>query len=163
MTLYNAARHLPHALESLLAQTYGNFALLMLDDASPDATEAVARPYVERDPRIRYVRHPTRQAMIATWREAAELAAREWPDAPYFAWVSDHDWWHPRWLERLIAELDADPDTVLVYPITRRVSSTGAELEKGPGSSTRPPARTSTPAGATSATKASARATWCTG
>jgi hypothetical protein len=132
MTLYNNAGHLPHAMESLLAQTYSDFALLLLDDASSDATETVARQYVERDSRVRFIRHETRQAMIATWREAAENAAREWPLAPYFAWVSDHDWWHPRWLERLVAELDADPGAVLAYPITRRVSASGAELEKGP-------------------------------
>ena len=35
------------------------------------------------------------------------MAARECPSAEYFAWVSDHDRWHPRWLERLVAELDA--------------------------------------------------------
>jgi glycosyltransferase involved in cell wall biosynthesis len=132
MTLYNNARHLPHAMESLLAQTFDNFALLLLDDASTDGTERVARQYVERDPRVRFVPHETRHAMIATWREAAELAARGWPDAPYFAWVSDHDWWHPRWLGRLVAELDADPEAVVAYPITRRVSPSGAELDKGP-------------------------------
>ena len=132
MTLYNNARHLPHALESLLAQTHSDFDLLLLDDASTDGTEEVARRYVERDPRLRYVRHRERQAMIATWREVAEIAAREWPSAEYFAWVSDHDWWHPRWLERMIAELDSDAGAVLAYPITRRVSPTGEELDKGP-------------------------------
>ena len=130
MTLYNNARHLPHALESLLAQTHGDFALLLLDDASNDETEQVARRYVERDARVAYLRHDTRQAMIATWREVAETAARRWPSAEYFGWVSDHDWWHPRWLERLIAELDADPDAVLAYPVTRRVSGGGAEIVK---------------------------------
>jgi hypothetical protein len=45
--------------------------------------------------------------------------------------VSDHDWWHPRWLERLVAELDADPGAVLAYPITRRVSLDGDEIDKG--------------------------------
>jgi hypothetical protein len=132
MTLYNNARHLPHALESLLAQTHGDFALLLLDDASTDGTEAVVRQYVERDPRLHYVRHADRHAMIATWREVAETAVREWPSAEYFAWVSDHDWWHPRWLERLLAELESDDDAVLAYPVTRRVSPSGAELEKGP-------------------------------
>ncbi|MBI3049008.1 MAG: putative sugar O-methyltransferase [Acidobacteria bacterium] len=132
MTLYNNARRLPHALESLLAQTYSNFALLMLDDASTDDTEAIARRYVERDRRLRYIRHAERQAMIATWREVAETAAREWPSAEYFAWVSDHDWWHPRWLERLVAELDSDAGTVLAYPVTRRVLPNGQEIDKGP-------------------------------
>jgi glycosyltransferase involved in cell wall biosynthesis len=132
MTLYNNARHLPQALESLLAQTYGDFALVMLDDASTDASQAIAKQYVARDPRLHYSRHTERQAMIGTWREVAETAAREWPAAEYFAWVSDHDRWHPRWLERLIAELEGDRDAVLAYPITRRVSDEGVELEKGP-------------------------------
>jgi len=132
MTLYNNARQLPHALDSLLAQTCPDFALLLLDDASTDGTEAVARRYVERDPRVRYVRHAERHAMIATWREAAEIAAREWPSAEYFAWVSDHDWWHPRWLERLLTDLDADPGVVLAYPVTRRVAPNGDEIDKGP-------------------------------
>jgi hypothetical protein len=132
MTLYNNATHLPHAIESLLAQTYGDFRLIMLDDASNDATETVARRYAERESRITYVRHAQRQAMIATWREVAEMAAREWPSAEYFAWVSDHDWWHPRWLERMVATLDSDADAVLAYPITKRVTPGGAEIEKGP-------------------------------
>jgi glycosyltransferase involved in cell wall biosynthesis len=131
MTLYNAAQHLPHALESLLAQTHGDFAMLLLDDASSDGTEAIARRYAERDGRLRYIKHDTRQAMVATWREVVELAAREFPSAEYFAWVSDHDWWHPRWLERMIAELDADTGLVLAYPITRRVSPDGDEIDKG--------------------------------
>jgi glycosyltransferase involved in cell wall biosynthesis len=132
MTLYNNAANLPQALDSLLAQTEANFALLLLDDASTDGTGDVARPYVERDARVRYVRHDERQAMIATWREVAEMAAREWPDAEYFAWVSDHDYWHPRWLERLMQELDGDAGAVLAYPISRRMSQAGADLQKGP-------------------------------
>jgi len=132
MTLYNNAAHLTQALESVLAQTEPHFALLLLDDASTDGTGDVSRPFVERDPRLRYVRHAERQAMIATWREVAEMAAREWPGAEYFAWVSDHDYWHPRWLERLMQELDADPGAVLAYPISRRMSQAGADLQKGP-------------------------------
>jgi glycosyltransferase involved in cell wall biosynthesis len=132
MPMYNNAGHLPEALDSLLAQTYGNFILVLLDDASVDGTEEVARQYARRDARIRYFKHDTRRAMIATWREVAEIAARECPSATYFAWVSDHDLWHPRWLERMVCELDLDSAAVLAYPITRRMSQTGEELEKGP-------------------------------
>jgi glycosyltransferase involved in cell wall biosynthesis len=132
MTLYNNAAHLPEAIESLLVQTDRDFALVLLDDASSDDTESVARAYAARDPRITYHRHEQRQAMIATWRDVVEIAMREQPAARYFAWVSDHDRWHPRWLERLRAELDGDPDAVLAYPITRRIGPTGVELDKGP-------------------------------
>jgi glycosyltransferase involved in cell wall biosynthesis len=132
MTLYNNAARLPQALTSLLGQTYSHFALLMLDDASTDKTEEVARRFEQRDRRVQYVRHNERKAMIATWREVAELATEAWPSAEYFAWVSDHDSWHPRWLERLIRELDSDPGAVLAYPMTRRVTPDGEEIDKGP-------------------------------
>jgi glycosyltransferase involved in cell wall biosynthesis len=132
MTLYNNASHLPEALESLLAQTYADFDLVLLDDASTDGTEGVARAYVERDPRIRYYRHEARRAMIATWRDVVDRAAADCPTATYFAWVSDHDRWHPRWLERLVRELDADEGAVLAYPVTRLMSDAGVELDKIP-------------------------------
>jgi glycosyltransferase involved in cell wall biosynthesis len=132
MTLYNNARHLPEAIESLLAQTHCDFTLILLDDASADETESVARAYAAKDSRVRYFRHDSRQAMIATWRDVVEIARRECPDAEYFAWVSDHDRWHSRWLERLLAELDADRGAVIAYPITRRIGQTGVELDKGP-------------------------------
>src|SRR5688572_1934279 len=57
MTLYNNARHLPEAIESLLAQTHRDFTLILLDDASADETESVARGYAARDARIRYFKH----------------------------------------------------------------------------------------------------------
>jgi hypothetical protein len=132
MTLYNNAANLPEAIESLLQQTWRAFTLVLLDDASADDTEAVARRYAAADDRVRYVRHDRRRAMIATWREAAELAMQADPSARYFAWVSDHDRWHPQWLERLVRELDSDAGAVLAYPITRRMAATGEELEKGP-------------------------------
>lgn len=132
MTLYNKAGFLREALDSLLAQAHADFRLVLLDDASSDGTEAIAREYEQRDPRVRYHRHQTRQAMIATWREVALIAHRDWPSAEYFAWVSDHDRWHPQWLSRLVAELDADPEAVLAYPITRRLMTAGDEIDKGP-------------------------------
>ena len=132
MTLHNNARHLRQAMDSLLAQTFDAFHLVLLDDASTDGTEVIAREYEARDPRVTYHRHPHRRAMIATWRAVVDLAEQAFPNAPYFAWVSDHDRWHPRWLECLVWELDNDPETVLAYPITRRMTSEGEELDKGP-------------------------------
>ena len=132
MTLYNKAEYLPEAMESLLTQTYGNFRLVLLDDASSGETERIAREYERRDARVRYYRHSTRQAMIATWREVADLARRECPSAMYFAWVSDHDRWHPTWLQEMLDQFAAHPDTVLAYPITQRMTPAGEFIDKGP-------------------------------
>ena len=132
MTLYNNAQYLPSAMKSILTQTDPDFVLCMLDDASTDGTDDLVRGYLDGDPRVRYRRHSSRQAMIATWREVVDMAARECPSAEYFAWVSDHDVWDPRWLERLVDELDSDPGAVLAYPITRRLFQDGSDIDKGP-------------------------------
>lgn len=132
MTLYNNARHLREATESLLAQTDGDFALVMLDDGSNTNSEHIAREYETRDRRVRYWRHPERRGMVPTWREVVQIARREYPSAEYFAWVSDHDRWAPQWLARMVAELDAHPEAVLAYPQTLRVDDGGALVDKEP-------------------------------
>jgi hypothetical protein len=131
MTLYNNAGHLREAADSLLAQTRRDFTLVMLDDASTDETEQIGREYAERDSRVRYFRQPERRAMVATWRDVVDLAGRECPSADYFAWVSDHDRWDPRWLEQLVSALNRDSGIVLAYPITRRITPDGVTVEKG--------------------------------
>ncbi len=130
MTLYNNARHLPDALASLVAQSYRDFALVMLDDASSDETPAIARTFAASDERFRYFRHPERAGMIPTWREVVQMATRDVPSAEYFAWVSDHDRWHPQWLARLVETLDGNPSVVVAYPMTQRMEPDGAAVEK---------------------------------
>jgi len=132
MTLYNNPTHVREATDSILAQTHRGFALLMLDDGSSDEVEAIAHQYERQDSRVCYWRHARRQGMVPTWKEVVEIARREHPGAEYFAWVSDHDRWDPRWLERMIAQLDAHPDAVLAYPQTLRISEDGALVDKEP-------------------------------
>jgi glycosyltransferase involved in cell wall biosynthesis len=131
MPMYNNAAHLPGALDSILAQSYAHFTLVLLNDGSTDATGTIAQDYAARDARIRY-HGRARRGMIATWREVAEMGFRECPSAQYFAWVSDHDRWHPEWLARLSGALDTEPDTVLAYPQTRRLTPEGHEIAKPP-------------------------------
>ncbi|MDA1093218.1 MAG: glycosyltransferase family 2 protein [Acidobacteria bacterium] len=130
--LYNHADDLPETLESLLIQSYRDFRLLCVDDQSTDATADVVQRYASQDARIVYSRNPRRLGMIDNWRRAFELALEDTPDAEYFAWASDHDIWHPRWLATLVAELDAHPDAVLVYPRNRRIGPDGVINDKRP-------------------------------
>jgi hypothetical protein len=130
MTLRNRAEYLPDAIDSLLEQSYRNFQLVMIDDGSTDETEAVARAFVKRDPRVRYLRFPQRRGMVAAWRAAFDQATAG--GAEYFAWASDHDRWHPLWLETLAATLREYPDVLLAYPLTQRIDPGGAPLAKPP-------------------------------
>jgi hypothetical protein len=130
MTLHNNARHLPEALASLLAQSCRDFALVMLDDASSDETPEIVRTFAASDERITYFRHHERAGMIPTWREVVQLATRDCPSAEFFAWVSDHDRWHPEWLARLVETLDRNPAVVLAYPMTQRMEPDGTPVDK---------------------------------
>lgn len=132
MTLYNNAGHLREAATSILAQTFGDFVLVMLDDASDDESEAIARDFAAADRRVTYTRHLRRQGMVPTWREVFERAMAACPSAEYFAWVSDHDVWAPDWLASLVAKLDVHQKTVLMYPLTPRIDEHGAVVEKAP-------------------------------
>ena len=128
VTLHNRAVYLREALDSLLAQSYRHFRLVLVDDGSDDATATIAREYEGRDARVRYVRFDERRGMIAAWRSAFELATAD--GVEYFAWASDHDRWDRRWLETLVEELERHPEAVLAYPLTERMDATGMPLPK---------------------------------
>lgn len=117
---YERPDALPETLESILGQTCRDFVLLVIDDSSTEATEHIVREYAALDSRVRYERNPRRLGMVANWRRCVERARTLHPASEFFAWVSDHDVWHPRWLEVLIAELDRHPEVVLAYPVALR-------------------------------------------
>ncbi len=59
--------------------------------------------------------------MVGNWHRAFEPARALHPGADLFAWVSDHDIWHPRWFEELTAAFDARPGAVMAYPHALRM------------------------------------------
>jgi glycosyltransferase involved in cell wall biosynthesis len=117
---YNRPASLPETLESILSQTCRDFLLVVVDDSTTEATGAVVREYQARDTRIVYEKNPSRLGMVENWKKAFVRGRELAPRAEFFAWVSDHDVWHPRWLEALVGELDRSPRVVLAYPMTMR-------------------------------------------
>lgn len=121
MPAYDRPDTMARTLESLLSQTRTDFAVVITDDRpSPDVQAIVAR-YRALDGRIHYEANPTRLGMIGNWRQAFTRGLARHPAADFFAWVSDHDIVHPRWLESLVAALDAHPRAVLAYAGTMRI------------------------------------------
>ena len=132
--LFNHAKDFPEAIESILNQTYTDFALVLVDDCSTDATPDIAREYVALDARVSYRRNTERLGLIGNSHESFNAARARHPDAEYFAWASDHDLWHPRWLQQLVDTLDAHPEVVLAYPLNRRIGPSGEILRRKPWS-----------------------------
>ena len=56
LPVYNGDNYLAAAIESILAQSYGDFDFLISDNASTDGTEEICQAYAKRDSRIRYIR-----------------------------------------------------------------------------------------------------------
>jgi len=123
LPVYNGERHLEESLESLLAQTYGQFELVISDNASTDGTEAICRAYAGRDPRVRYVRSPVNIGAPQNYRRVFELSS-----GPYFKWHTSDDLVAPDFVERCMDVITADPRIVLAYTKSRLVDERGDHL-----------------------------------
>ena len=121
MPAYNRPDGLPRVLECLLSQTFGNVAVVIVDDAPSAEVKAIVDRYQATGGAITYEANPKRLGMIANWRRAFERAVELYPGCEFFAWVSDHDMWHPRWAEVLVGALDRHPRAVMAYPQMQRV------------------------------------------
>src|SRR3954453_4981221 len=124
---YNGERYLASALDSLLAQTFTDFELIISDNASTDATESIARAYAARDPRIRYVRHPRNRGSAFNHTYVIREARGE-----YFKWASDDDLYAPDLLERCVEALDARPEIPLAHAWTTSIDEHGDIVAKLP-------------------------------
>jgi glycosyltransferase involved in cell wall biosynthesis len=116
MPAYNRPDVLAMTLESLLSQTVQDFALVICDDAPSDAVAAIVEAYRADFRWLVYEANASRLGMVDNWRLTFERGRTLFPDSEFFAWVSDHDLWHPRWIEEMVATLDASPEVVLAYP-----------------------------------------------
>ncbi len=121
---YNCEKYIAQSVESLLGQTYGDFELVISDNASTDGTEAICRKYEAIDKRVRYVRRADNIGGPGNFRHVFSLCG-----AKYHKWSTADDYWHPRFLEEAVAELDRDSDVVLCYPMTRLIDASGAKIE----------------------------------
>jgi hypothetical protein len=98
---YNFARYLGECIPSLLAQDYRDFEVLVMDDASTDATAEVARSF--DDPRVRHVRNPTNLGHLRNFNRGLELARGR------YLWLisADDRLRHPGALGRYVRLLEA--------------------------------------------------------
>jgi glycosyltransferase involved in cell wall biosynthesis len=129
---YNHAHKLRKTLDSLLNQTEADFRLIVSDDGSTDETAAIVQDYARRDRRVIYTKTDRRTGYIGNAKRCFALARQKYPSTPYFAWASDHDIWHPRWLEVLANALDRHEEAVIACPNVYRIDENGRILAAKP-------------------------------
>ena len=103
---YNSANYLPEAIESVLAQTYKDFEIIVIDDGSTDNTKDVVAPYLDR---IIFSEVPN-----AGPAEARNRAIRE-SSSEYVAFLDADDIWYPDKLERQLAVFSENQHYSLVH------------------------------------------------
>jgi glycosyltransferase involved in cell wall biosynthesis len=124
LPVYNGEAFLNEALDSLLAQSYTDFELVISDNASTDRTEAICRERAAGDARIRYVRQDINVGASRNFNRVFELSRGE-----YFKWAAHDDLQEPDFLKACVEVLDANPDVVLVYPLARDLDEAGNTLK----------------------------------
>lgn len=113
LPVYNGARFLASALESLLAQDFTDFEIVVTDNASTDDSLAIARSFARADSRVRVHHEPTNRGAAWNFNEAFRLSRGK-----YFKWAAHDDRYEPTFLGRCLEALERNPDVTLAYTQT---------------------------------------------
>lgn len=100
---YNAQKDILDTLDSLAAQTYPKIEILIVDDASTDATSAICAEFAARDPRVRVVTHSQNQGLAHGRKTGVEEASNE-----FLTFIDADDIAMPNMVMRLVETLKSD-------------------------------------------------------
>lgn len=107
---YNGARYLRKSIDSCLAQTFGDFELIVVNDCSTDETGAIAEAYARQDSRVRIIHNAFNKKLPLSLNTGFEQAR-----GTYHTWTSDDNYYAPEALATLVQTLRADSPIDLVY------------------------------------------------
>ena len=124
LPVYNGENYLKNALDSLLAQTFSDFEIILGDNASTDDTASICQSYAAADKRIRYIRHETNIGAAANYNQLYELAK-----GTYFKWAAHDDICSPGFLMSCVDKLENDPTVVLCSPTQIAIDSDGSVID----------------------------------
>ena len=118
--VYNGASELDAALESMRAQTFEDFEIIVSDNASTDGTEEICRRHARLDPRVRYVRNPRNVGVARNFNNLFRLATGR-----YFKWAPHDDVLAPEFLARCVDALESDPAVSIAVPQPQLIDEQG--------------------------------------
>lgn len=119
MAAYNAENTLAESIQSALGQSHRNLELIVVDDASTDATLSIARTFAQRDERVRVIPHTTNCGVSASRKDGLANAKGRW-----VAILDSDDLWLPEKLEvQLSAQWETNAD--LIYTASAFIDEAG--------------------------------------
>jgi glycosyltransferase involved in cell wall biosynthesis len=107
LPVFNGASLLAQAIDSLLAQSYAHFILIISDNASTDDTRIICERAAAHDNRVIYIRQPENIGWVNNFRFTLNQA-----HTPYFMWAAHDDRWHKDFVAKNLSLLNAEPHAV---------------------------------------------------
>lgn len=123
LPVHNGERYLAEALDSILAQDFEDFELLIGDNGSTDGTVDICRAYADKDDRITVLRSDRNRGAAWNYNRLLEAARGE-----LFKWIAHDDAYAPGYLDACVRALEADPTAVLAHSRTRQIDGDGRFL-----------------------------------
>lgn len=123
LPVYNGAEYLAESIESVIAQTYANWELIIVNDCSTDNTLAIANAYASKDARIMVFSNPINLKLPNTLNEGFKHASGE-----YFTWTSDDNKYKSDALCVMVESFERNPDVVMVYADYTCIDCNGGEV-----------------------------------
>lgn len=108
---YNTAEYLEQCIESVLAQAYGDFEYILLDNQSTDGSSEIAARFADRDSRIRFLQSDTFVAQLPNYNRALTRIS---PESRYVKIVQADDWIYPNCLSLMVGVAEEKPRVGIV-------------------------------------------------
>jgi len=124
---YNRAGMLSRAIQSIQRQTYANWMLIVVDNASEDNTSSVVEEAMRNDARIHYHRHSENIGMLPNWEFGLSKV-----NSRFFCLLCDDDYVLPGFLQAAMHEMDRYPAIGLCFGIADVVDGAGKHLGQAP-------------------------------
>ncbi len=126
LPVYNGAKYVRDAIESVLAQDFEDFELIISDNASGDETQEICKSFASADSRIKYVRHPKNIGAAKNYNYTFLASSGE-----YFHWLAHDDLIGPRFLSRCLDAYKARvDDPAIVFPSFEFIDEDNNVLER---------------------------------
>ncbi|MGE0099195.1 MAG: glycosyltransferase family 2 protein [Hydrogenophaga sp.] len=123
MPIYNGALTIAETMESLLAQSFTDFEIIVSDNASTDHGVEIVKAFQQRDARIRLIQQPVNLGANGNFSAVVDAAEGE-----YFKWSTCSDLCSSSFLQASVDLLDRHPEVVLAAPKTQLFTSDSKEV-----------------------------------
>lgn len=120
LPVYNGENYLAETIESILAQTYSEFELIISDNGSSDSTQDICENFAARDSRIQYIRNSTNRGASWNFNHTFHVSSGK-----FFKWAAHDDMLAPEYVEKCLPVIENSKEVAISHPRTKIIDEHG--------------------------------------